>query len=88
MNTEAAPSAAGPDLLRAHLQRLPGGPLGRPVHLWSYGPYGRPVIAYPTAGGYAHAWQHNGMVEVIFGGGDACERAGVNLSANSRNFRK
>ena len=65
MNTEAAPSASGPDLLRAHLQRLPGGPLGRPVHLWSYGHYGRPVIAFPTAGGYAHEWQQNGMVEAL-----------------------
>ena len=67
MHTHAAPTgpSAGPDLLRAHLQRLPGGPMGRPVHLWSYGHYGPPLIAFPTAGGYAHEWQQHGMVEAL-----------------------
>lgn len=65
MHAETAPPAAAPDLLRAHLQRLPGGPLGRPVHLWSYGHFGRPIVAFPTAGGYAHEWQQNGMIEAL-----------------------
>jgi esterase/lipase superfamily enzyme len=51
--------------LAGHLSRLPGGPLGRPVYLWTYGFYGPPLIAFPTSGGYAHEWQQNGMVEAL-----------------------
>jgi esterase/lipase superfamily enzyme len=45
--------------------RLPSKILGREVHLWQYGHYGPPVIAFPTAGGYAHEWQAQGVVDAL-----------------------
>lgn len=39
--------------------------MGRPVHLWVHGWYGRPVIVFPTAGGYAHEWKQHGMLEAL-----------------------
>jgi len=39
--------------------------LGRPVHLWAYGHWGAPVLAFPTAAGMAHEWQRQGMVESL-----------------------
>jgi esterase/lipase superfamily enzyme len=33
--------------------------------MWQYGHFGPPVIAFPTAGGYAHEWQAQGMVEAL-----------------------
>lgn len=53
-----------PDLTPRYL-RLPSRALGRDVHLWQYGHYGRPVIAFPTAGGFAHEWQQNGMIDAL-----------------------
>jgi esterase/lipase superfamily enzyme len=49
----------------AHYERMPSQSMGRPVHLWRYGHGGRPVIALPTAGGYAHEWQHNGAIDAL-----------------------
>ena len=54
-----------PEDLTPRYQRLPSRHLGRSVHLWQYGHYGPPVIAFPTAGGYAHEWQQQGMVEAL-----------------------
>lgn len=44
---------------------LPGGAMGRNVHLWAHGWWGQPVIAFPSAAGFAHEWQKEGMVEVL-----------------------
>ena len=44
---------------------IPGGAMGRNVHLWAHGWWGRPVIAFPSAAGFAHEWQKEGMVEVL-----------------------
>lgn len=38
---------------------------GRRVHMWTYGHAGRPVIAFPTAGGYAHEWEHHGVIKQL-----------------------
>lgn len=46
-------------------QLLDNPQMGRPVHLWSYGHFGLPVLAFPSAGGMAHEWQQNGMVDVL-----------------------
>jgi esterase/lipase superfamily enzyme len=51
--------------MREELLRLPGGPVGRPMWMWRYGHYGLPVVAFPTAGGYAHEWQERGMVAAL-----------------------
>jgi esterase/lipase superfamily enzyme len=45
--------------------RLPSQHLGRPVHLWTYGHWGLPVIAFPTASGMAHEWQSGGAIEAL-----------------------
>jgi esterase/lipase superfamily enzyme len=39
--------------------------MGRQVHLWCYGNYGLPVIAFPSAAGFAHEWEKQGMIEVL-----------------------
>ena len=60
----------------AHYERMPSQHFGRPVHMWRYGFGGRPVIAFPTAGGYAHEWQHHGAVEAL---GDFLARGQLRL---------
>lgn len=51
--------------MNGRLAQLDSAHLGRPVHLWSYGWYGLPVLAFPSAGGMAHEWEQNGMVEAL-----------------------
>lgn len=58
-----------------HYERMPSRAMGRAVHLWRYGHGGRPVLAFPTAGGYAHEWQQQGVVDTLgdlLGGGRLC----------------
>lgn len=37
--------------------------LGRHVHVWCFGHWGYPVIAFPTAAGFAHEWERQSMVD-------------------------
>lgn len=53
-----------PAMQRRH-ELLPGRPLGRGMHLWTYGHYGPPVLAFPSAAGMAHEWEHQGMIEAL-----------------------
>ena len=46
-------------------ERLPNDPMGRPVHVWCFGHWGAPVVAFPTAAGFAHEWDRQGMVEAL-----------------------
>jgi esterase/lipase superfamily enzyme len=39
--------------------------LGRPVHLWTYGVLGRPLIVFPSNAGVAHEWGESGMVDAL-----------------------
>ncbi|WAS93412.1 alpha/beta hydrolase-fold protein [Nannocystis punicea] len=39
--------------------------MGRKVHLWCYGHYGPPVIVFPSAAGFAHEWDRQGMFEAL-----------------------
>lgn len=39
--------------------------LGRHIHLWCYGHWGMPVVAFPTAAGFAHEWERQSMVEAL-----------------------
>ena len=45
--------------------RIPSHDLGRDVHLWTYGHFGPPVIVFPTAAGFAHEWQAQGMIDAL-----------------------
>lgn len=53
------------DRLNARHRFVPSRHLGRRVHLWSYGWWGPPVIAFPTASGMAHEWQAGGAVDAL-----------------------
>lgn len=39
--------------------------MGRDIHVWTYGRFGMPVVVFPTAAGFAHEWQAQGMVDVL-----------------------
>lgn len=44
---------------------LPSAAMGRKVHVWQYGWFGAPVVVFPTAAGFAHEWQAQGMLDVL-----------------------
>lgn len=50
--------------------------LGRKVHVWCFGTFGLPVVVFPSAAGFAHEWQHQGMVEAL---GDLLARGKIKL---------
>lgn len=54
-----------PAMLHARHEHRPSEAFGRPVHMWTYGHAGKPVLAFPTAGGYAHEWEHHGVVKKL-----------------------
>lgn len=39
--------------------------MGRRMHVWCFGHWGAPVIIFPTAAGFAHEWDRQGMVEAL-----------------------
>ena len=47
-----------------HIQ-LESAAMGRKVHLWAYGHAGQPIIVFPSAAGFAHEWDAQGMVGVL-----------------------
>lgn len=51
-------------MFRKH-EMIPSSHMGRPVHLWRYGHYGPPVIAFPSASGMAHEWESHGMIDTL-----------------------
>lgn len=51
-------------MLRRH-ERIPSESMGRPVHVWCFGHFGAPVVIFPTAAGFAHEWDRQGMVEAL-----------------------
>jgi esterase/lipase superfamily enzyme len=51
-------------LFRQH-EMISSKPMGRGVHLWRYGHFGPPLIAFPSASGMAHEWEANGMIDAL-----------------------
>lgn len=51
--------------MQSRLLRIPGGELGRDQHVWCFGSWGAPVIAFPSAAGMAHEWQQQGMLQAL-----------------------
>lgn len=49
----------------ARYLQLPSRHLGRKVHLWTHGWWGRPVLVFPTASGMAHEWQISGAIDAL-----------------------
>lgn len=51
--------------MRKRHERIESASMGRKVHVWCYGHWGAPLVAFPTAAGFAHEWDRQGMVEVL-----------------------
>lgn len=39
--------------------------MGRAMHVWCYGHFGMPIIVFPSAAGFAHEWEAQGMIDVL-----------------------
>ena len=39
--------------------------MGRKMHVWCFGHWGDPVLIFPTAAGFAHEWDRQGMVATL-----------------------
>ena len=51
---------------------IPSRAMGRRMHVWCYGHFGAPVLAFPSAAGMAHEWAAHEMVDALgdlIGGG-------------------
>jgi esterase/lipase superfamily enzyme len=51
--------------MKKHLERVHSPQLDRGVSLWSYGHWGPPLVAFPTAAGFAHEWEAQGMLDAL-----------------------
>jgi len=51
--------------MSSRLLRLQSRHLGRPVHLWTHGWFGIPVLVLPSASGMAHEWQLGGAIDAL-----------------------
>ncbi len=51
--------------MKKRLERVQSPQLGRTISLWSYGHWGPPLVVFPTAAGFAHEWEAQGMVEAL-----------------------
>ncbi len=39
--------------------------MGRRMHVWCFGHWGAPLLVFPSAAGFAHEWDRQGMVETL-----------------------
>jgi esterase/lipase superfamily enzyme len=62
-------------MFRKH-EIIPSQHMGRNIHLWRYGHFGPPVLAFPSASGMAHEWESNGMIDAL---GDWLEHGKLKL---------
>ena len=51
-------------MMKRH-ELIPSEALGRHVHIWCYGHWGAPMLAFPSAAGMAHEWDAHGMVDTV-----------------------
>lgn len=51
--------------MHSHLELLPSHPMGRRMNVWCYGHWGLPLVVFPTAAGFAHEWEAQGMIEAL-----------------------
>lgn len=51
--------------MRREHRMIPSQSMGRNVHCWFYGSWGLPVIVFPSAAGFAHEWEAQGMIEAL-----------------------
>ena len=51
-------------MLRRHIL-LDSAAMGRKMHVWCFGHFGAPVLVFPSAAGFAHEWDRQGMVDAL-----------------------
>lgn len=51
--------------MRRRHELIPSQTMGRRMNVWCYGHWGAPVLVIPSAAGFAHEWDAQGMVEVL-----------------------
>jgi esterase/lipase superfamily enzyme len=51
--------------MKKHLERVASPQLERNLSLWSYGHWGQPLVVFPTAAGFAHEWEAQGVLETL-----------------------
>lgn len=51
--------------MKSSYSRVPSDHLERPVHLWTFGHAGQPIVVFPSAAGMAHEWQASGAVDAL-----------------------
>lgn len=51
--------------MRRRHEMIPSQSMGRRVHVWCYGHWGAPLVVFPTAAGFAHEWEAQGMIEAL-----------------------
>jgi len=51
--------------MRRRHELLPSTAMGRRMHVWCFGHWGAPVLIFPSAAGFAHEWDRQGMVEAL-----------------------
>ncbi len=39
--------------------------MGRRMHVWCFGSWGMPLLVFPSAAGFAHEWDAQGMIETL-----------------------
>lgn len=44
---------------------IPSEAMGRRVHVWCFGFFGAPVLVFPSAAGFAHEWDAQGMIKAL-----------------------
>lgn len=58
--------------MRKRHEMVPSQAMGRAMHVWCFGHWGMPLVVFPSAAGFAHEWDGQGMVEalspLIYGG--------------------
>ena len=52
-------------MMKRRHELLDSAAMGRRMHVWCFGHWGTPVLVFPTAAGFAHEWDRQGMVEVL-----------------------
>jgi esterase/lipase superfamily enzyme len=51
--------------MKKRLERIHSPQLDRGISLWSYGHFGLPLVVFPTAAGFAHEWEAQGMLDAL-----------------------
>lgn len=51
--------------MRRRHELIESRPMGRRMNVWCYGHFGAPLVVLPTAAGFAHEWEAQGMLDAL-----------------------